>query len=106
MRNGNGVGIELESFLQKKIPAYFAIFFDFLPAAIAVRSSNGPSCCCCCCCWGRGDIFVGPPNDLVAQSHSNSINISLKDRKNFPNWSLSMTRQFQENCQKRFKLQI
>ncbi len=23
-------------------------FFRFLPAAIAVRSSNGPSCCCCC----------------------------------------------------------
>ncbi len=21
-----------------------------------------------------GDIFVGPPNDLVAQSHSNNIN--------------------------------
>ena len=34
--------------------------FDFLPAAIAVRSSNGPSCCCCCCCcccWGGGTFL-------------------------------------------------
>ncbi len=45
-------------------------FSFFLPAAIAIRSSNGPSCCCCC--WG-GDIFVGPLNDLVAQSHTNNI---------------------------------
>ena len=28
--------------------------FLFLPAAIAVRSSSGPSCCCCC--WG-GEHF-------------------------------------------------
>ena len=35
---------------------------SFLPAAIAVRSINGPSCCCwcCCCCHGGGCTFLAP----------------------------------------------
>ncbi len=39
----------------------------FTCAAIAVRSSNGPSCCCCFV--AAGEIFVGPSTDLVAQCH-------------------------------------
>ena len=55
----------------------------FLPAAIAVRSSNGPGC------WGRGDFFDGPPNDLVAQSRCNNLGRShnsknLDTKKFFP----------------------
>ncbi len=52
---------------------------NFLPATIAVRSSNGPGF--------LGGTFVGPPNDSVAQSRRNnlgrSINFKNLDPKKF-----------------------
>ena len=51
-------------------------------------------------------FIVGPLNDVVAQSHRNIMDRSRKVRITFLNWSLSVTWQFRENCQKRFKLQI
>ncbi len=33
---------------ETTVPSKCMIDLLFLPAAIAVRSSNGPSCCCCC----------------------------------------------------------
>ena len=39
-----------------------------------------------------GDFFVGPLNDLVAQSHRNNIDRSQKVRTTFANWPLSVTR--------------
>ncbi len=44
-----------------------------------------------------GDGFVGPLNDLVAQSCSNNLGRSSKVRTTFPKWPLCVTNQFQEN---------
>ncbi len=44
---------------RKKHSWIISCNFDLLPAAIANRSSNTPSCCCCC--WGRGEFFCLPP---------------------------------------------
>ncbi len=51
----------------------------FLPAAIAVRSSNGPSWCWCCCWWWWRNVFY--EDNIVAQSHSNNLGRSSKVRK-------------------------
>ncbi len=55
---------------------------------------------------GGRNVFVGPLNDLVAQSCSNNLGRSSKVRTTFPKWPLCVTNQFQENHQKRFKSKI
>ncbi len=83
---------------------------QFLTAAIAYRSSNGPSCYCCCCCWWWWwGNFVRPLDDLVAKSTNNGTN-NLGRSQNCENPDLKkflpVTNPFQENHPKRFKLQF
>ena len=72
----------------------------FLPAAIAVRSSNGPSCCCWW--WWWGNVFFEDLNDVVAQSHSNNFGRSSKVRTTLLKWPLWVISRFWENHQKWF----
>ncbi len=73
---GAAIGLALSKFLAWLLK----VFSPFLPAAIAVRSSNGPSCCWCCCWWWWGNVFFEDLNDIVPQSHSNNFGRSSKVR--------------------------
>ncbi len=81
-----------------------------LPAAIADRSSNGPSYCCCWCCWcwcwWWGKKFVRPLDDIVAQSGTNNLGRSQNSKNPDLKKFLLVTNLLQENHPKRFKLEI